>query len=185
MGWSMSRLRKAIAALVTSLAVASCAPTIVVSSHLEHGLDFSKYRSFNWGPADALPAGDARLDTDPYFNDHVQGAVEKELAARGIELASSRTADLQIHYHASIRERLDIDRIDRAHGYYDAQNPPPPTIRYEAGTLVLDFIDARTNRLIWRGWAQHSVEDMLHDPDRMARTINRAVTRMLKRLPPL
>ena len=183
MGLSMSRLQRAIAALVTSFAVASCAPAIVVSSHLEHGLNFSQYRSFNWGPADALPTGDPRLDKDPYFTDYVQGAVERQLAAHGIELASAATPDLLIHYHANIRERLDIDRIDRAHGYYDAQNSAPATIRHEAGTLVLDFIDARTNRLIWRGWAQHSVEDMLDDPDRMARTINQAVTRMLQRLP--
>jgi hypothetical protein len=186
LGYSMSRLQKVIAALVTSLAVAGCAPTIAVSSHVEHGLNLSRYGSFNWGPADALPTGDPRLDKDPYFRDHVQGAVEKQLAARGIALASSGTPDLLIHYHANIRERLDIDRIDREHGYYDASTSrPPTTISYEAGTLVLDFIDARTNRLIWRGWAQHSVEDMLHDPDRMATTINHAVTRMLKRLPPL
>ena len=181
----MSRLQRLTAALATSLAMANCAPTIAVSSHVQRGLDFSTYRSFEWGPADALPTGDPRLDKDPYFKDHVQGAVERQLAARGIELSASGAPDLLIHYHANIRERLDIDRIDRAHGYCYSENCPPATIRYEAGTLVLDVIDAHTNRLIWRGWAQHSVEDMLHDPDRMAATINLAVTRMLKRLPPL
>ena len=180
----MSRLRIALAAIVANVIIAGCAPAIVVSSHVEQGVNFSKYRSFNWGPADALPTGDPRLDKDPYFKDHLHGAVEKQLAARGMELASTGTPDVLIHYHANIRERLDIDRIDQAQGYYNPQNAPS-TIRYEAGTLVLDFIDARTNRLIWRGWAPHSVEDMLDDPDRMARTINEAVTRMLQRLPPL
>ena len=55
---------------------------------------------------------------------------------------------------------------------------------YEAGTLVLDIVDTRSNRLLWRGWAQNSVEDMLDDPDRMAKTIEEAVARMLRRLPP-
>ena len=55
---------------------------------------------------------------------------------------------------------------------------------YEAGTLVLDLVDARTNRVIWRGWAQDSVEDMLNDPDRMAEKIDQAVTRMFALLPP-
>ena len=181
----MPRLHLLIAALASTLAVANCASTMAVSSHVERGLDFSQYNSFSWGPADALPTGDPRLDKDPYFKDHVQGAVERQLAVRGLELAASGTPDLLIHYHANIRERLDVDRIDNAYGYCYSGNCPPSTIRYEAGTLVLDVIDARTNRLVWRGWAQHSVEDMLHDPDRMARTINQAVTRMLKRLPPL
>jgi hypothetical protein len=48
---------------------------------------------------------------------------------------------------------------------------------------VLDVIDTRTNRLIWRGWAQDSVEEALEDSDRMARQINEAVTRMLATFP--
>jgi hypothetical protein len=56
-------------------------------------------------------------------------------------------------------------------------------VQYEAGTLVLDIVDAQTNRLIWRGWAQNSVADMLEDRAVMAKTIDQAVTRMLLRLP--
>ena len=174
-----------IAVLFSTAISASCATTMTVSSHVERGLDFTTYRSFDWGPADALPTGDPRLDQDPFFKDHVQGTVEKELAARGIELATSGTPDLLIHYHANIRQRIDVNRIDRAYGYCPETACPPDTIEYEAGTLVLDFIDARTNRLIWRGWAQKSIGDMLHDRDQMARTIDEAVTRMLTRLPPL
>jgi hypothetical protein len=37
--------------------------------------------------------------------------------------------------------------------------------------------------LIWRGWAQDSVEDVLDDRDRMARKIEEAVTRMLELFP--
>jgi len=54
---------------------------------------------------------------------------------------------------------------------------------YEAGTLVLDVVDTRTNRVIWRGWAQDAVGDMLEDRDTMERKINEAVTRILARLP--
>jgi hypothetical protein len=54
---------------------------------------------------------------------------------------------------------------------------------YEAGTLVLDVVDARTNRVIWRGWAQHGVEDALDNPDKMARQIHEGVTRMLAAFP--
>jgi hypothetical protein len=172
-----------LAAAVIALMAAGCATTMNVSSHAERSLDFSSYRSFDWGPADALPTGDPRLDQNPFFKDHVQGEVEKQLVARGIELIASGTPDLLIHYHANIRQRIDVNRMDRAYGYCSAGDCPPDTIEYEAGTLVLDIVDARTNRLIWRGWAQNSVEDILDDPDRMARTIHQAVTRMLDRFP--
>ena len=41
--------------------------------------------TYDWGPADALPTGDPRLDQNPFFKDHLEGAVEKELATRGFD----------------------------------------------------------------------------------------------------
>jgi hypothetical protein len=112
------------------------------------------------------------------------GAVEKQLAARGYERSASGTPDLLIHYHASINERLDVYAVDREHGYCYDEDCRAWVTDYEAGTLVLDIVDARTDRVIWRGWAQDSVEDVLDNEDRMARKINEAVSRMLARLPP-
>jgi hypothetical protein len=161
----------------------ACAAALSVSSHVDRSLNFAQFRTFDWGPADALPTGDPRLDRDPFFKDHVQGAVERGLAARGLELTAAGAPDLLIHYHAHISDRIDVNRADRVFGYCGAADCPPETSRYEAGTLILDFIDRRTNKLVRRGWAQNSVEDMLHDQDRMARTIDRAVAEMLRRLP--
>lgn len=31
----------------------------------------------------------------------------------------------------------------------------------DAGTLTLDLVDARTGRLVWRGWAERSIEGVL------------------------
>jgi len=49
--------------------------------------------------------------------------------------------------------------------------------------LVLDVIDPRTNKLVWRGWARSSVDDMLRSPAQMARMIDQDVTDMLRWLP--
>lgn len=160
-----------------------CAVTMSVSSHVDRTVSFEQYRTFDWGPADALPTGDPRLDRDPFFKDHVQGAVERQLAARGLKLVASGTPDLLIHYHANISQRIDVNSVDRRYGYCRSSDCPPETTQYEAGTLVLDIIDSRTNLVVWRGWAQNSVEDVLGNQDRMAETIDRAVTRMLQRLP--
>jgi len=56
-------------------------------------------------------------------------------------------------------------------------------IEYEQGTLVIDVLDARTERLLWRGWAQDSVQGILDNQDRMEREINEAVTKMFARFP--
>ena len=97
--------------------------------------------------------------------------------------SSSGAPDLLIHYHANITKRIDVNRVDRGYGYCLGGECPPDVVDYEAGTLVLDIIDTHSNALIWRGWAQNSVHDMLDDPDRMAETIDEAVRLMLLRLP--
>ena len=177
----MRRLME-LAPVVAALVVAGCA-TMNVSSHVQSGLDIRNYRTYDWGPADALPTGDPRLDKDPFFQDHVQGAIEKAMAARGFDWASSGSPDLRIHYHANITDRIDIDRLDTGRGYCAEGSCPPATTRYEAGTLVIDVIDVRTNKLIWRGWAQNTVRGMLENQDTMARQIDEAVSKMFEEFP--
>jgi hypothetical protein len=156
---------------------------MTAGSHVQPGVDMVPYRTYDWGPADALPTGDARLDKNPYFQDHVQGAVEKQMAAKGIERVTSGRPDLLIHIHASITRRIDPNQADLEQGYCTAENCPSIT-EYEAGTLILDFVDARTNRLIWRAWAQDDIESALENRDELAEKVNRAVARMFARFPP-
>jgi hypothetical protein len=169
---------RSTAIAILAVSVSACA-TMMVSSHVRRDVDFAQYRTFDWGPADALPTGDPRLDANPFFNDHMQGAVEKQLAARGIELSSSGVPDLLIHYHANVTQRVDVNRIDQQYGYCYAEDCRVRVTEYEAGTLVLDVVDFRTNRVVWRGWVQASFVDVIDNPDRLERMINKAVERML------
>lgn len=168
---------------MAAMIAAGCA-TMRVSSHVDHGLVWAKYRTFDWGPADALPPGDPRLDKDPFFQDRVEGAIEKAMAARGFErAAAAQQPDLRIHYHASITDRLDVDALDRGNGpCVDAACRGRATY-YEAGTLVVDIMDASTDVLLWRGWSQDSVEGVLGNRDRMRRRIDEGVARMFLSIP--
>jgi hypothetical protein len=112
----------------------------------------------------------------------MQGAVEKQLRARGLSLAGDAPPDLVIHYHANISERIDVIGVDRSYGY-TADVLTPRLTRYEGGTLVLDVIDRRTRQLIWRGWAQTSIESALRNRSRLAALIDEAAERMMQRFP--
>jgi hypothetical protein len=175
-------LRLAALALV-ALAVPSCATTMNVGSHVQRGLDFARFHTYDWGLTDALPPGDTRLAKNPFFRDYVQGAVERQLAARGFHRSPSNRPDLVIRYQASINDRIDIDRLDQRYGYCSTDDCRAGVSKYEAGTLVLDIVDTRTNELIWRGWAQDTVEDWLENQRNMAQRIDEAVRRMFAMLP--
>ena len=168
---------------VAALTLAGCA-TLRVGSHSDRGLVWSKYRTFDWGPADALPAGDPRLDKDPFFQDRVEGAIEKAIAAHGFTRSgTSERPDVLVHYHAHVTERLDVDQIDRGYGYCATADCQPRVTRYEAGTLVVDIVDAASNVLIWRGWAQGSLEGVLGNRDRLRRRIDESIRQMFETLP--
>jgi hypothetical protein len=165
-----------IAAL--AVALAGCA-TMQVNSYTERGLDLRSYRTYNWAPADQAPTGDPRLDNNQFFQERVRMAVENRLATRG--LAKTAMPDLLVHYHASVVQ--DIHTSSFAPGDRSCEDCGPEV--YDAGTLLIDLVDARTNRLLWRGWAKGSIEGVIDDQDWLEQRIDEAVARIFRELPPV
>jgi hypothetical protein len=166
-----------------AVAAAGCA-TMSVGSYVERGTDFSRYQTYAWAPRDALPIGDPRLDNNPIFIDHLLGAVERELHKHQLLLVpESARPDLLIHFHGSVRQVLDVAGADAVNGI-DVERHVS-VVDYDEGTLILDMVDARTNRLVWRGWAVEPLAGILESQDRMERKIQQAVTGMLAQFKPL
>ena len=102
-------------ALAAAGALTACA-TLSVNSYVERGLDFSRYRSYALeSPAD-FATGDPRLDNNVVFRDHLQGAIARELKGRGF-MSTDGKPDLLVHYHASIRQQVDMNGADQKKGY--------------------------------------------------------------------
>jgi predicted phage gp36 major capsid-like protein len=165
-------------AAIAALAVMGCA-TMQVSSFIARGTDFNVYRTYDWAPADQLATGDPRLDNNEFFQERVQTAVEKGLGARGLERAASGRADLVLHYHASVTQRVDAGGVDQKYGYCEGCVPSV----FDAGTLTLDVVDARTKRLVWRGWAESTFDGVVDNQQWLEQRIDEAVARILERLP--
>ena len=180
----MRATRLALVFVVAGATLAAACATMRIGSYVERGTDFSKYHTYAWGPADALPIGDPRLDNNPIFRDYLQGAVERGLTKRHLLLVpDSARPDVLIHFHGSVRQIFDVAAADRDHGVGVSSNVS--VVDYDEGTLVIDMIDARTNRLIWRGWAIDSLTGILDRQDRMEKKLNQAVTTMLADFKPL
>ena len=167
---------------VAALALAGCA-TMSVSSHVERTANFVDYVTYDWGPPDNLPVGDPRLDNNPFFNDYLQGAIEKKMDAKGFaRVAAGQQADLLIHYHASVNQKLDVYEVDNEYGYCygDCQ---PQIVDYELGTLIIDIVDVKTNKVVWRGWAQEAMNGIIDNQDRLEKQVDEEVTKMMMLLP--
>ena len=148
----------------------------------ERDLDFAQYRTYSWGPADALPVGDPRLDKNSHFRDFLEGVVEKRMAAKGYQATADRP-DLLIHYHAAVTTRINVNDVDRSYGYCEGGHCEPQVSEYEQGTLVIDIVDTKTNRVIWRGWSQHAMTGVIEHEDRLEQQVGDGVAKLLENLP--
>lgn len=168
-------------AVVVALALSGCA-SMTVSSHVERGVSFTDYKTFDWGAPDNLPVGDPRLDNNPFFNDYLQGTVERRMAAKGYDrVAAGATPDVLIHYHANVHQRVDVYEADRQYDYnYDGGSQ---VVEYDQGTLVIDMVDTKTNKVIWRGWAQDTMTGIIDNQDRLEKQVDEGVTKMMLQLP--
>jgi hypothetical protein len=170
------------AAVLAALSMTGCA-TMTAGSHVERGVDFTKYRTYDWGRADALPTGDPRLDNNPFFKDYFEGAIEKQLGARHFRRAKSKP-DLLIHYHANISQRVEVNGVDHSRdACYNNYDCEPQVSEYDAGTLILDVVDARTKKVVWRGWAQDNMDGVIDNQDRLAQELTKAVSKMMEQFP--
>jgi len=178
MTWTRPAWPLAAAAALAAIALAGCAAT--VRSYMDRRADFSQYRTYAWGPADTFSTGDPRLDNNTFFRDRLQRAADARFTARGFEEADTESADLLLHYHVNVTQEIDVNEMDQPYGYCEDCRPAV----YDAGTLTLDLVDRRTGRLVWRGWAERSIEGVLDRQEWMERQIDEAVLRILERLPP-
>lgn len=152
------------------------------------------YRSYAWLP---MPEGADPRVYNPLVGRRVMDAVDRELASRGYRKVE-QDPDFKIGWHGAIDQKLDVQTTGVAYGYtwdpwFSPMGPgmgvggsgvPYSTVdEYEEGTLILDVVDAASNKLVWRGTAQAELSENPSEQKRQDRT-QEAVEKILERFPP-
>lgn len=176
----LSRTAQCAVVTMAVLGLTACA-SMNVNSYTERGVDFAQYRSYDWGPSDQRSTGDPRLDNNPFFHERIRREVERQLTRRGFFKTTSGQPDLAIHYHASITQEVDVNGADRQAGYCGEGDCQPYV--YEAGTLLFDLVDTSTKRVIWRGWAEGSIDGVVNHQEWMEQKIDEVVARIFDKCP--
>lgn len=179
-GLSRRWWRLAVVVVCAFGASTGCAVKSAVHAYAEPGANLDQFRDYTWGAADPTTTGDPRLDRNEIFEGRVQAAVDRQLAARGLERATSGTSDLVVHYHATVHQRIDLS--DREP--FDPCATCKPFI-YDAGTLVIDLVDAKSGKVLWRGWSEGNVDGVVAEQRWLEARIEEDVTRMFRQLPPV
>ena len=158
--------------------ISSCSTIYDVRHDYDKQIDFQKLKMYDWMP---IPEG---LDLNTLVIQRVKQAIALELAAKGLVKAPSKP-DFLIVQHISTKEIIEVYNWGYGYGSYVGYwgSGGVATNSYEEGTLVLDFVDAETKLLIWRGSAKAEIETV-DSPEENRELIKKAVREILKKYPP-
>ncbi len=183
---------KTSALVAAATALVGCEGFVITSDH-DPSADFSALRTFAWSPDPPYISGDARV-TDPDVHDMIRGAISAQLPAHGIA-ETANDPDLWVNYSLILETTTDLRTLNDFHDYpfvgVDFSRATElgfgsgATYVHELteGTLVLDFVEPESRKLLWRASAQTSVHENPSDERRRTR-INNALKRMLRHYPP-
>ena len=166
----------AAALTISSLMIGGCALRRV-DSYLARDVNLASYRTYAWSPVQPGTTGDVRLDNNEIFQERVRAAVEKQLAAHGFEKTAG-APQLLVHYRASVEQRFDVPELEPWESCAECK----PFI-YDAGTLLIQLVDARTNQLLWRGWSKANVDRIVDNQPWLEEHIDETVAKIFERLP--
>jgi len=117
------------------------------------------------------------------FELHVRSAVEHQLAGKGyVRTPLAGPPDLRAQYHANFSKAVEIGGGAAGAGSCSRDCEPKAYV-YEQGTLVVDLVDTRTNKVVWSGWSRDNMEGMVDNQERMEWEIDRVVAAMFERIP--
>lgn len=176
--------------------VAACS-SVQVRIRYDRRASFAAYRSFDWvpRPEDSNPAA----DVVPGFRQRVMAAVETSLAKKGVQRVSAGASpDFHVVYYTHMKFETHQwvstwgypygsaygPRSYGAWGYsanpwFTSMGPNVSVEQWQVGVIVIDLVDAKSRKLVWRGWGQG-----LSDPNAPDKELLEVVRAIIARFPP-
>ena len=140
---------------VLVLALSACA-NVAVRSERTEGIDVSAYRTWNWLPREDWE-GPAISDPDPRARRAFREAVEGAMKANGYDRKSSKPGFLLMFRVEETTVSGSGFRGTGQSGYlWRRGSTGVTTSSYEECLLTMEFRDAASGRLAWRGVARCS-----------------------------
>jgi len=150
------------------LRLSAAAQTVRVN--WEKTTDFTKYKTYSWLEGTHDDVTDA---TDQL----IVNFINSQLGVNHI-FQDDFEPDLYVTYHGSREETFEIGGGYRADW---TQSGAVTVDSHVAGTLVVDFVDAEDNQLVWRAVAAATID---RNPKKNRKTVEEVLRKMFVSFPP-
>jgi hypothetical protein len=174
--------RASVALFLVSFLLPGCS-SLTVNHDFDPDANFAAYRTYVW--ADQRPSSsDAGAGANDLIAQRIRRAVDAELQKEGLTRVENNP-DLLVAFHTGVKDKINVTDWGYTYGdyYWGWGGRQIDVYQYQQGTLVVDLIERSSKELVWRGWAQKTVDEN-PSPQKIDRTIQDAVKKMFQRYPP-
>ncbi len=167
----------------------SCSPTVKVTSDYDHAANFGQYKTFAVYDLKAQEGQVNQLNVD-----RVTKAIRNEMLAKGF--TESSNPDIKVNAVSILKNKTSVSSntnfygyggMYRPYGYWGGgammggANTTFDTYDYVDGSLVIDVVSAKTDKLLWQGIGNAEIDSK---PDNPEEFINGAIKKILANFPP-
>jgi hypothetical protein len=145
----------------------------------DRSAEFAIYRTYSWKAG--TPAPDERVQQ------RIEQAIDEQLEASGLTRLAS-AGDLIVVTHTSTSRDAPADRDQFAYGGWpgwgasSGQGAPSAEIsQLPGGTLIVDLVDAETNKLVWRGVASGTIK---RSSEKAEASVQKKIEKLFRNFPP-
>jgi len=166
--------------LLCLVILTSCSSVKVVTDY-DTKVDFTSYKTFAFYKKGIDKASVSDLDKK-----RIMRAVEAELVAKGF--SKSANPDILVSIFTKSREQVNVSDNNIGIGWGWGYNPwfygrtNININQYTEGTLFIDFIDKKTNELIWQGIGSGAMK--MSNIEKKEERINEFVYKIISTYPP-
>jgi hypothetical protein len=175
---STKRLLAITAALGLVAGLMACS-TVTVGTDYDPAANFSQYKTFTIMPL-------TQFEKIPLTADRIKAAITQALQAKGLQ-PTSDTADLQIQVFAKLSQETQMTSTGGYGGWgYRGWGGGMSTTTVQninVGTLVVDLVDAKTDKPVWRGMASDTMDQSSTGQQKQEK-LNYAMNQLFAKFPP-
>ena len=145
------------------------------------GTNFAKYKTYKWVdvPNENHP--------DQITDQQIKGAIESDLATKGLTKATGADADLNIAYQIAMSQERQWNAYGGMGGLrfggFGGGMGTATSSTIHVGTLIFDVYDPVAKQQIWTGDATKTL-DPSSDPKKNEERLQKSVKKLLKHYPP-
>lgn len=153
--------------ILMTLAITGCQTLPNIHVIKDESVKFTDYKTYGFHPALELRGDDYYTASTQY----IKSAINTEMTQKGFRY--SETPDLWLNFNVHVKDKLKVTEVYTGSRYYfyrweySAWDDYPLSreriSQYTQGTLNIDLIDRKTNRLVWEGIAVGKIDESTYD----------------------